>query len=211
MLEQLEDKSYIQRFNESWIFEMPRSTGPSGHNPFTDLKSAIESNLSSGYREENIGNNLSRLTIDPGEIYYWITINGEMKIAARLSNFKKGLAIELVGKDTGSNVFASDFYKEILKTISGSLLFSGNLLSDEGFSVWERLLNTGNNITVYDPTNTKNFQKVNTVDQLKNFLGNTPDYEKYRYVLSTNKNIQEAIFSEFNLLRAYKLTFNIRD
>lgn len=211
MVEEQKDLTYIQRFNESWIFEMPRSTGPSGHNPFLDLKSAIESNLSLGYQEEKLGNNLSRLTIDPSEIYYWATVKDEMKIAARLSNFKKGLAIELVGKNTGSDIFASDFYQTILKTIPGSLLFGGNLLSDEGFAVWEKLLNTENTIMVYDPTNTKNFQKVNTAEQLKNFLGSTPDYEKYRYVLSNNTNIQEAVFSEFNLLRAYKLTFNIKD
>jgi len=206
-----DEKSFIQRFNESWIFEMPRYTGPSGHNPFSDLKTVIEANIENGHQPNNLGNNLFNLIIDQFEIYYWVSINSQIKIAARMSRFKNGLSVEIVGKEPGYEQFASEFYQSILLTIPGSLLFSGSLLSKEGLSVWKRLLNSGNVIMVYDPDNTKNFQKLNTVDDLQKFLGNTENYEKYRYVLSKNQTVQETIISELNLLRAYKLTFNIKE
>lgn len=205
------EKSFIQRFNESWIFEMPRYTGPSGHNPFSDLKTVITANIENGHSPQKQGNNLFRLVIDSSELYYWISDNSQMKIVARLSKFKNGLAIELVGKEAGAGQYASEFYQSILSTISGSLLFSGALLSLEGLSVWERLLSSGDTIMVFDPNNTKIFQKLNTVDELKIFLGNTENYENYRFVLSKNSIAQESILSDFNLLRAYKLTFNIKD
>ena len=56
-----------------------------------------------------------------------------------------------------------------------------------------------------------NYQKLNTVDDLRNFYGSTNDYEKYRYVLSENNKKQALIYSNFELMRAYKLTFNIID
>jgi len=171
----------------------------------------IEANIENGHQPNNLGNNLFNLIIDQFEIYYWVSINSQIKIAARMSRFKNGLSVEIVGKEPGYEQFASEFYQSILLTIPGSLLFSGSLLSKEGLSVWKRLLNSGNVIMVYDPDNTKNFQKLNTVDDLQKFLGNTENYEKYRYVLSKNQTVQETIISEFNLLRAYKLTFNIKE
>lgn len=207
----MNSKSYLQRFDESWIFEMPQGTGKSGHNPYPELLLVVKSNIDNGATPENLGNGLFRLIIDHDDVYFWIENSGQIEIIARLSQFTKGLAIELIGKKPGANAYASDFYKSILKSIPGSLLFSGNLLSDEGLFVWSRLLNSGVTIMVYDPANTQSFQNIADSDELKKFIGSTENYQQYRFVLSANKQIHETVKSEFELLRAYKLTFNIKD
>jgi len=204
-----EDMSYVERFNENWVFEIPQYTGKSGNNPYDTLVYALRVNIDSGSKPENLGNGLHRLIVDNQDIYYWMEINDNVDIIVAMKVFRRGLAVNLIGKRNGATTYASDFYQNILNSITGSLLFSGDQLSDEGFKVWERLLNYGRTIMVYDPSNTDHYKKLNTVQELKDYLGSEENYKKYRYVLSENVRKQAPPHSDFELLRAYKLTFNI--
>lgn len=206
-----ENKSYIHRFTESWLFEMARSTGPSGRNPYPELALSVESIINNDISPEIFPNGLRKIVLAADEIYCWIEKNNQIDIIARLSTFKNGLAIELVGKHPNSNTYASDFYQTMLDSTNMTLLFGGHLLSDEGFDVWIRLLNAGRTIMAYDPSDTNHYRKLNTPQDLTTYIGSTVDYEQYRYVLAENSNKQAVLYSAFELLRAYKLTFNIKD
>lgn len=58
---------------------------------------------------------------------------------------------------------------------------------------------------MHDPANTKDFVKISTIDDLKQFYAKHIDYQKYRYVLSENIN---EVFSDFTLMRTYLLSLN---
>ena len=201
------DKTYREIFNESWLFELPRDTGFSSNNPYDELLLVINSNIKNGFNVSQNGD-IYFLNVDAHDIYCWI---GDFEIITSLSKFKKGLAMNLVSKKPGSSIHASDFYQKILDASNSDLLFSGDLLSSQGLGIWKNLLAAGRTLMVYDPTNANTYQKLNTVDDLRNFYGSTNDYEKYRYVLSENNKKQALIYSNFELMRAYKLTFNIID
>ncbi len=195
-------KSFREIFNETWLFEMPRDTGKVTHDTYSDLLATVNYYLGDGEKPAVI-NDVNFLTIDENEIYSWF---GDFEIIVSLSKFNKGLAVQLVGNKPNASIYASDFYKKILNANVGLLLFSGSLLSSQGLRIWERLLNAGQTLMVYDPYNINNYQKISTVEELKTFYGQTKDYEKYRYVLSEKAN---TAFANFELMRTYRLTFNL--
>lgn len=102
-------------------------------------------------------------------------------------------------------LYASNFYEKILKATGLPLLFSDITQSEQGFKIWGHLLDDGNTLMVYDPTNINKYTKINSFDELKQFHGQHPDYEKYRYVLS--ENVDDA-FTDFELMRTYTLSLN---
>lgn len=61
------------------------------------------------------------------------------------------------------------------------------------------------NVDGNDPSNTRDFYKITSIDDLKQFYAKHLDYQKYRYVLSENIN---EVFSDFELMRTCNLTFN---
>lgn len=195
------NKTFRDIFNEAWLFEMPRNTGIAGHSPYDDLLSAVTANLEDGIKPST-ANDLTFLYIDDQDIYCWF---GDFEIIANLTKFKKGLAINVVGKKPNATSYASDFYQQILQS-TGSLLFSGDILSSQGFGIWANLLASGKSLMVYDPLNTNMYKKLNSIEELNQFYGSTVDYEKYRYVLSENVNV---LLANFDLMRTYKLTFNL--
>ena len=197
----MDKKTFKQIFTENWLFEMPMDTGPSTNDPYDGLLASVGSSLDNDLRPRII-NDLYVLYIDSKDIYCWY---GDFEIIANLSTFNKGLAIELVGKKAGSPIHASDFYQKIVKATNGALLFSGNSMSNEAFKTWSYLLKDGGSLMVYDPTNTKDFVKISTIDDLKQFYAKHIDYQKYRYVLSENIN---EVFSDFTLMRTYLLSLN---
>ena len=197
----MDKKTFKQIFTENWLFEMPMDTGPSTNDPYPILFFSIDQNIENGVNPFT-KHDLHFLYIAADVIYCWY---GDFDIIAELSTFEKGLAIELVGKKPGSAIHASDFYQKIVKATNGSLLFSGNSMSNEAFKTWSYLLKDGGSLMVYDPANTKDFVKISTIDDLKQFYAKHIDYQKYRYVLSENIN---EVFSDFTLMRTYLLSLN---
>lgn len=199
-------KAYSDIFKESWLFEMPRLTGVSGHNPYPDLLLAVESNIESGMEPKSLSNGLFELLIDNSNMYYWIENDGNIDIISYNSKYGDKLVMNLVGKRNGGKTYASDFYEMILKNSGVPLLFSGDLLSSQASDVWKHLLNNGKKIFVYNTELPDNYTKLTSIDDLEKYLGDTKDFEKYRYVLSENINLVE---SYFNLHKAYRLTLNL--
>jgi hypothetical protein len=200
--------NYTETFKNKWLFESPMSTGPSAHNPYGDLVSAITSNINSGHNPVVLQNGLKKL--DTGtDIFYWVEKNDTIEIATQVEKIPTGLYIELTGKKPSGTVFASDLYDMILND-AGRLLFSGNILSDEGINVWKRLFDNGRKIYAYDTKNHNNKFDINSKDDFKKFIGDTPDYKKYRYALSENTKNHIAVVTSFDLMRTYNLTFNLK-
>jgi hypothetical protein len=199
-------QSYEKIFASRWLFEMPLYTGPSVHNPYHVLDIAIESNIDSyGIKPVQLSPTLFSLPLADDDIYFWIEHNGEKDIIAHTKKFRKGLAVLLIGKREGSNIFASDFYVDILKYTKQPLLFSDDKLSDEALKLWKRLLSFGKNITVYDSNNPDSFIQLSTAADLDKYMGILQKYTDYRFVLSNGN----AVLSEFKTYQMYKMVHNI--
>jgi hypothetical protein len=199
--------NYTETFKNKWLFESTMLTGPSAHNPYDDLVSAITSNVNSGHEPVTLQNGLKKL--DTGtDIFYWVEKNNTTEIATQVEKVSTGLYIELTGKKPGGIIFASELYNMILND-AGRLLFSGNILSDEGINIWKRLFNNGRKIYVYDTKNYNDKFDINSEADFKKFIGDTPDYQKYRYALSENIKNHTAVVTSFDLMRTYNLTFNL--
>jgi len=94
--------------------------------------------------------------------------------------------------------------------VRGSQLFSGEMVGDEKFrNQLITTLESGNFLMVYDPSNVNHFRRLDGSKELHDYINSTMDYMKHRYVLLEQSTAQNVIYSEFKLLRAYKLTFNM--
>lgn len=198
-------KTFKESFNKTWLFETPMSTGVSGTNPYNDLMATIKSNIEAGHAPVELANGLKKL--DTGvDIFYWI----DDEIVSEFKQMPAGLFIELTGKRPGSAVYASKFYEMILSDAK-RIIFSGDILSDEGFGIWKQLFNKGKKLFVYNTDNAFDRATIDSEEDLKKYFGNTPEFRKYRYVLSENIKQHSPVSTSFDLLRTYYLTFNLKD
>jgi hypothetical protein len=197
-------KTFKESFNKIWLFETPMSTGPSGSNPYNDLMLSINSNINNGHNVVDISNKLHKLET-PANIFYWI----DNEIAAELEQKPTGLYVDLVAKKPGSTTYASTFYEMILADAK-QLIFSGDKISDEGIGVWKQLLNNGHKLFVYNTENAFDKNSINSVEELKKYLGPATEFQKYRYVLSESIKEHSTVTTSFDLLETYYLTFNLK-
>lgn len=197
--------SYHDRFNREWLFEAPLSTGLSGHNPYHDLVTAIRTNIQSGNTPDDVGNGLEKLEM-ASQVTYWVKNNNIIEIIAQFEKKANGLYVELVGKRPGSTVYASEFYEMILLD-TGRLIFSGDILSDQGLGIWKQLFKDGKKLFVYDMSNSSNNKTIDNEDELQFYMND----KKYRFVLSESIKQHSHVTTSFDLLRTYNLTFNIGD
>ncbi len=197
--------SFYDNFKSTWLFESPMYTRSSGYNTYDDLVYGLKLNIDHGVTPVSVGDHLMTLPLDDHSLFCWHGNEEIINIICILHKFNKGYSIGLVGKSNKSPIYASDFYELILNKLDTDLLFSGDILNDDSIKIWDRLLSNGKNIFVYDPTNSKNFKKLSSPVELKDFLGNE-DFKKFRYVLTNHSHIIE---SSFVINRAYMLTFKI--
>jgi hypothetical protein len=202
------EKTFSDSFNARWLFETPMITGPSSHNPYEDLVYAVNANIESGYVVVTLSHALKKLITDD-DIFYWVETDNKIDIISQLQPTPGGLFIELTGKNNNSTTYASDFYGLILND-ANRLIFSGNVLSNEGFGIWKNLLSHGKKLFVYDTDNPLNRNTINSEEELNRFLGDTTDYKRYRYVLSESIKEHTSTVTSFDLLRTYNLTFGIQ-
>lgn len=197
--------SYHDRFKKEWLFESPLSTGPSGHDPYNDLVMAIKTNIQSGNIPDDIGNGLKKLEMVT-QVTYWLEHNNTVEIIAQFEKKANGLYVELIGKRAGSAVYASNFYEMILSN-AGRLIFSGDILSDQGLGIWKQLFKDGKKLFVYDMSDTNNNKTIDSEQELQSYMND----EKYRFVLSESLKQHSLVTTSFDLLRTYNLTFNLGD
>ena len=84
------------------------------------------------------------------------------------------------------------------------LFFNGEFVNARGDGMLERIL-SNMSLFLYDPANSHNFQKISTITELE-LVKQTTEYTGCRFVMSNRSNI---IYAKFNLLKTYKLTFNM--
>lgn len=202
------DNTFSDNFTAKWLFESPILTGPASHNPYNDLVYAVKSNIENGYNAIKLNQNLNKLVTDD-DIFYWVETDGKVDIISQLNSIQGGLFIELTGKNNTSAIYASEFYEMIL-TDAKRLIFSGNVLSTEGFGIWKQLLAHGKKLFVYDVNNPLNRETIKDEEELKKFIGVTADYKRYRYVLSESIKEHSSTVTSFDLLHTYKLTFGTK-
>jgi hypothetical protein len=200
--------SYHNRFKREWLFEAPMSTGPSAHNPYDDLVSAVNNNIEAGNTPVTLANSLKKLVIG-NQVTYWLEHDNTVDIITQFEQKANGLFVELTGKRPGANIYASDFYQMVLNDAK-QLIFSGDVLSDQGFGIWNKLFASGRKLFVYNTSNTDQSQTINSVADLENYLSNSPEFTKYRFVLSESAKQHSYVQTSFDLLKTYNLTFNLK-
>ena len=194
-------------FNEYWLFESPMATGHSVHNPYDDLVYAIKENVQNGQQIINVSPLLKKLVLN-NLVIYWIENNNIIDIVAEFKKVPNGLYVEVIGKRQGSSTYACDFYKMVLQD-SGKLIFSGDVLSDQGFGIWKQLINSGSKLFVYNTDNALDRATVESEEELLKYFQGSVDYKKYRFVLSDSLKEHTAVKTSFELLRTYILTHGV--
>lgn len=105
--------------------------------------------------------------------------------------------------------YASDLYAAILKNTDKSIrLMSDKTLSDEGYSLWKKLLKLGHKVSVYNASENpgqslKSFHTPEEMDEY--FKHDDSDFEKYQYVLSENTLSLGGMRAYFNTRRAREI------
>jgi hypothetical protein len=197
--------SYYDRFEREWLFETPLSTGPSGHDPYTDLVTAIKTNIQSGNIPDDVGDGLKKLEMG-SQVTYWLDSNNTVEVIAQFEKKATGLYVELIGKRAGSTMYASKFYEMVLLD-ADRLIFSGDMLSNQGLGIWKQLFRDGKKLFVYDMSNSSNNKTIDSEQELQSYMND----KKYRFVLSESVKQHSLVTTSFDLLRTYNLTFNLGD
>ena len=196
-----------QEFNESWLRESPQRTADA--NTIEHLRYIIEEFLAAGSSPVTVSSGFKK--IESADVaYYWFeNQQGEIVLACNFDRMPQCMIVHTVGKDPRyykKPPFAGDLYMNVLADNAGKgnynsiQVMSDDVMSDEGFSIWKRLFNQGHKISCYDHTNTasqNSLVKIKTVDDLTQFFGDTPDFRKYRFVLSEDAGKDMLVRSQF--------------
>jgi hypothetical protein len=187
---------------ENWLFEMPERTGK-GVDNFPILLTALKENIEAGFEITKLTVNINQL-IANDIIFVWEEINNNPEIIIELNKFQSGYAVLDVGKLQGSPIRAESFYSDLLK-IYKVLIFSGELLSDQGAGIWKKLIDNGHTVQAYDTTTANHFRITNS-DELDDEKFNNRDV---RFVLSENKKESMKLWNHFEILKIQSLTHNM--
>lgn len=203
-------KDYINIMEKILLTEMPRFTGKSvGDNNYIFLIKNKKDNEVLGNEIQFLPNGLRVMYFEnpnheDDTALIWLGDEDDIPIIASLNLLNKFPAIQSVGKQTGSSIYASDFYMKIVDTF-GKLLFSGELVSSDAVKMWKNMVKRGLNIFVYDPANSTKYESISDPDLLDKYIGSTKEYENYRFVLSKNATITESIIQLFEMYRMHYL------
>jgi hypothetical protein len=197
-----------QRFNETWLFEMPYGIG--SFQNFDGIVFNITDLLDNRQIPENLGNNLNRIQLN-NTAYFWMERDNVIQLGVELQKHPEGWSVAMTGKNPRLKrkpPFASDLYCEILKYLKSSIrLLSDTQLSDEGFDIWKRLLKDGNTISIYDKNLPgKTFKTIHTEEELENYFSKTDlNCKDYQYILTETSYLAE-MRSNFNTRRYRELS-----
>jgi hypothetical protein len=184
-----------EQFNESWLAEMPERIGA------TELIDMLEYNIKdlikNGVKPEQVGP-LQKIELST-VVYYWQTDrDGNIIIAVEFGKKPNTLVVHAVGKrgQSGNPPFASDLYIAVLNDRKGAnnaiSLSSDDTMSDKGFDIWKRLLQSGHSISMYDKSAPgQTHVRINSVDELASFFKDDDrDFRRYQYILSEGDGME---------------------
>jgi hypothetical protein len=196
-------------FNESWLSEMPNGIG--GTETYSAVNFNIRERIKYGSQVTKVNDNLFKI-IGHQTAYYWYQENDVITLGTELQITPQALVVTMTGKNPSYNKkppYASDLYNGILQDNDIAIrLYSDTKLSDEGYSIWKRLFKMGNNVSIYDSnspgTSFKTFHSQSEMDQF--FEKNSPEHERYQYVLSRKGEMLAETNSFFNTRRYRELS-----
>ena len=195
-------------FNETWLFEMPSGLG--NFETYDALEYSIKDYVKSGQSPISLGNNLFK--IDGQQVvYYWYELDKTITLGIQFDKKPQGLVVGLVGKNPklkGRAPFASTLYDSVLADTKGSIrILSDTQLSDEGYSLWKRLLSQGHKVSLYDRDQPgKTFTTFQTPDEMDEYFKHDDTaFKRYQYVLSESTMLGETR-SYFNTRRFRELS-----
>lgn len=194
-------------FIETWLSEMP--TGLGNFDTYEQIVWTIKDRMK--YSKPEIVDANTKKIVGSHVAYYWIEGRDEILLGVELQIKPQGLVISLTGKHPawkGKPPFASDLYNLILQDNNKSLrIISDNSLSDEGYSIWQRLLKQGHKISVYDKeTPGRSFITIDSLeDMAKYFAHDDTDFKRYQYVLSEAGEMLGETRSFFHIRRHREL------
>ena len=202
MSEQHYNSDFRNTISECWLFEMPLRTGR-GNNNFDELLTALQYNIEAGYEVQTLSHDINQM-ITGDIVFVWSEDNGNPEIIAELIKYQKGYAVVEVGKLQGSSMSADTFYGNLLKSYK-TLIFSGDIISDQGAGIWKKLIANGYSVQAYDTVTAKNRRLSVPADIDKHLYNNTHT----RFVLSENVKESMPLWNDFELLRIKALTHNM--
>lgn len=183
-LKEVKDIGSRSSFVETWLVEMPSGLG--SFDTYETLEYRIKDFLKHGVIPE-INGLLHK--IDAGDkLFYWFGAN--IDVATELRVKPEGLVVSVTGKNPavrGKPPFASDLYSAILKDSKKNVkLLSDDQLSDEGFSMWKKMVELGAKVSVFDVREPgKSFKTFDSAADLEDFFKHDDsDFKRYRFVLS---------------------------
>ncbi len=174
-------------FHNLFLIEMPRRIN--GGNPYEPLCQGIDVTIEYGGDIESLGDDVYKV----GDFYWVGSGDGSVKqICCNVSHMGTLAKVNTTGKNPeliGQPPYAADFYLKISQALNTGIKFaSDQILSDDGFKVWSKLLNHGHKILVFNNHNGKYVPViVNSIDQLSHYFND--DGHIYQYVLDEGKHI----------------------
>lgn len=196
-------------FNETWLTEMPMGLGV--FSTFDGLKQDVINLIDSGVNVKHLSDEL-RSYVGSQVAYFWYVDSHETPILITQLDIKpQALVVSMTGKNPkykGNPPFATDLYNAILDSTGRSIrLMSDNVLSDEGYDVWKRLLAQGHSISVYDAENPgQTMNTVKSAEELDQYF-NPGDsrMKRYQYILSETGNCLIETKAHFSTRRMREL------
>jgi len=194
-------------FNNTWLYEMPSGLG--SFEIFDAFIYTLNDLRSTNIPITKLDNNLNKIDL-PSSVYYWYEKDGEILMGSELHKKPQGLVVSVTAKNPkyrGKPPFASDLYRIILQDNSNLniRILSDTQLSDEGYSIWKYLLNSGVKISVYDRENPgKSFKTFDNIEDMEQYFEHdNTDFKRYQYVMSESI-IQIAECKSFFNTRRYR-------
>jgi hypothetical protein len=195
-----------QDFVETWLSEQPQGLGT--FETWDTLEYVIKDRITNGSQVIKLPNNLNKIQGNQ-TLLYWFGDNANIILATELHKAPQALVVSVTGKNpryTGKPPYASTLYHAILKDQHQSLrVLSDKTLSDEGYSIWKRLVNLGHSVSVYDTLNPgKTFHTFTSSSELDQFFSkDDTEYKRYQFVLSESGEVLAETRNMF-LIRRYR-------
>jgi hypothetical protein len=196
-------------FTESWLEEMPMGIPPQQYYP--NLVQNIRERIAAGYAPELVKPGLYRI-VGQSVVYYWYGDGDIVELGVEMTRRPQALVVNFTAKDprlAGKPPYASDLYLDVLDSSHMPVrLVSDQSLSDEGLSIWRRLLEGGHKILVYDNNEPGTGRQLvsDTDELLRYFKHGEPDFKRYQYALVPPGEVLAEVISMFNTRRLRELS-----
>ena len=197
-------------FTASWLIESPQRIPQTS--VIVGLTSVIHDLIANGVETTRVGD-LNKIELSE-IVYYWQSdSHNNIVLAAEFGKKPQTLVVHMLGKlHKGAPPFASDLYLAVLAdrkntgAFNSICLTSDDMLSDDGFGVWKRLLIDGHTISVYNKQNTgQNHTQIKTVSELESLFGDDKTHKQYQFILSETAQKDIEVRAQFHTRRLREL------